>query len=67
MSHCPGNCRYSLQAVVMHAGSHSCQGHYYSYTIRTLKDERGVSACGSKWLKMDDSRVSSVEEDEVLH
>ncbi|PHT39082.1 hypothetical protein CQW23_22655 [Capsicum baccatum] len=48
--------KYDLYAVIVHAGSTSSSGHYYSF----------ICAEPSEWYKFDDSTISRVHEDLVL-
>eukprot|EP01084_Bolivina_argentea_P160218 279017_1 len=50
---------YSLRSIVMHQGRLE-KGHYYTYVRRKRQDNE------IRWYKLDDNRVSSVEESEVL-
>lgn len=49
--------KYELYAIVEHTGFSSTSGHYFSY-IRSSPDT---------WHRLDDSKVTSVPEDYVLH
>ncbi|KAM3327055.1 ubiquitin carboxyl-terminal hydrolase 20-like [Capsicum chacoense] len=48
--------KYDLYAVIVHAGSTSSSGHYYSF----------ICAEPSEWYKFDDSTISRAHEDLVL-
>ncbi|XP_047264049.1 ubiquitin carboxyl-terminal hydrolase 20-like [Capsicum annuum] len=48
--------KYDLYAVIVHAGSTSSSGHYYSF----------ICAEPNEWYKFDDSTISRVHEDLVL-
>ncbi|KAL6979868.1 ubiquitinyl hydrolase 1 [Sarracenia purpurea var. burkii] len=48
--------KYDLYAVVVHIGSSSTSGHYYSF-VRSTQDA---------WYRLDDSKVARVREDYVL-
>ncbi|XP_074317788.1 uncharacterized protein LOC141653824 isoform X2 [Silene latifolia] len=51
------NLKYELYGFVVHVGSSSTSGHYYSY-IRTSPDA---------WYRFDDSKVSRVSEETALN
>eukprot|EP00397_Hematodinium_sp_SG-2012_P013195 GEMP01013390.1.p1 GENE.GEMP01013390.1~~GEMP01013390.1.p1 ORF type:complete len:601 (+),score=127.89 GEMP01013390.1:110-1912(+) len=57
-----GPCEYSLTAVVVHLDSGSSfYGHYITYAIGPPS-----SVSGSLWYRLDDGKVTAVEEAEVL-
>lgn len=54
--HC-GDAVYSLQSMIIHKGSRSNKGHYYTLSRRGAKHE---------WFYFNDGVVKGIEENDVL-
>jgi uncharacterized UBP type Zn finger protein len=57
---------YDLVAVVQHLGSRHSSGHYIMYRKVQVHRVGSTRACCSRWMRVSDSTVSDVSENEVL-